>query len=182
MLRREPFLIKQNKVFTDSRGVFFESYKKSYFLENYNFEEKFVQENHSISKKNVIRGLHYQWDPPMGKLVRVVKGEILDVIVDIRIASPNFGKVQKFLLSEENKKQLYVPPGFAHGFAAYGDENIVLYKCTSEYNHSGESGINPLDEMLKIDWGILKEKMIISDKDAGAKTLEAYKNEKPKFN
>ena len=178
----EPLLITQERTFRDSRGVFFESYKKSHFADKYKFEELFVQENHSISYKNVIRGLHYQWDPPMGKLVRVVKGEILDVIVDIRKSSSDFGKVYSFKLSESNKSQLYVPPGFAHGFAAYGEENIVLYKCTAEYSSSGESGINPMDKTLNIGWGILNEEVIISDKDSSAKTLEEYKNEGYKFN
>lgn len=178
----EPLLITQERSFSDARGVFFESYKKSSFAERYGFEELFVQENHSISHKNVIRGLHYQWDPPMGKLVRVVKGEILDVIVDIRKSSSNFGKTYSFILSELNKSQLYVPPGFAHGFAAYGEENIVLYKCTAEYNSSGESGINPMDKTLNIDWGILENEIIISDKDSAAKTLEEYKNEGYRFN
>lgn len=182
MLISEPILIKQEKTFEDLRGTFFESYKKSHFLQKYNFNETFVQENHSISTKNVIRGLHYQWQPPMGKLVRVVKGEILDVIVDIRKTSENFGKIYKYVLSEQNKNQLYVPPGFAHGFAAYASENIVLYKCTREYNKNGESGINPTDESLNIDWGIDKDNIIISEKDSLAKTFEEYKNEEYRFN
>ena len=178
MKMREPFLVKQDKVFEDSRGHFFEAYKNSDFLKKYNFEEIFVQENHSVSHKNVIRGLHYQWDPPMGKLVRVVKGEVLDAIVDIRKDSENFGKSYSFILSEQNRHQLYVPPGFAHGFVSKTEESIVLYKCTAEYNSSGESGINPLDRALNIDWGINKDKMIISAKDSSSKTFEEYKNDK----
>ena len=175
---KEHFLIDSQKVFEDSRGAFFESYKKSYFLDKFKFSNNFVQDNHSISKKGVVRGLHYQWAPPMGKLVRVVKGEILDVIVDIRKDSENFGKSYSFILSEQNKHQLYVPPGFAHGFVSNTEESVVLYKCTAEYNSSGESGINPLDETLNIDWGINKDKMIISAKDLSSKTFEEYKNDK----
>lgn len=170
--------IENQKVFTDNRGIFFESYKKSDFLKKYNFNELFVQDNHSISKKNVIRGMHYQWNPPMGKLVRVVKGEVLDVIVDIRKSSPNYGKVYSFLLSEQNKNQLYVPPGYAHGFVSRAEESVVLYKCTSEYNSDGESGINPLDTHLSIDWGIERDKMIISQKDLISKSFKEYDDDK----
>lgn len=176
------FVIKNQTTFEDQRGTFFESYKKSTFLDKFNFDKIFVQENHSISKLNVVRGLHYQWDPPMGKLVRVVKGKILDVIVDIREKSEHFGKVYSFTLSEENKNQLYVPPGYAHGFVSQTEESVVLYKCTAEYNSNGESGINPLDKILNIDWGIQESEMIISNKDLQSKTFEDYKNEKSSFN
>lgn len=176
-LSLKPILISDIQVYEDPRGCFFESYKLSHFRNEAKIKDSFVQDNHSISKKNVIRGLHYQWDPPMGKLVRVAKGSILDVVVDIRKDSAEFGKVHKFELSDLNKYQLYVPPGFAHGFVSQVEESIVLYKCTSEYNRLGESGINPFDLQLNIDWGIHKKEAIVSDKDLSAKTLEEYKNE-----
>ncbi len=173
----KPTLIPETQAYADHRGMFYESYKKSTFEKQYRISETFVQDNHSVSKKNVVRGLHYQWDPPMGKLVRVVKGEILDVIVDIRKDSTSFGKVQKFVLTENNRAQLYVPCGFAHGFVSRTEESIVLYKCTAEYNKDGESAINPFDSTLNIDWGVPIEKAIVSQKDWDAKTFQQFVDE-----
>ena len=176
----EPVLIDNLRIFKDNRGCFFESYKQSLFQEVYGISEKFVQDNHSYSTKNTIRGLHYQWDKPMGKLVRAASGTIKDVIVDIRKESKNYGKSYSYILSSENSKQLYVPPGFAHGFVCISEEAIVLYKCTEEYNNLGESGINPFDKDLKIDWGIERKKAIVSDKDAVAQTFLEY-SQLPRF-
>lgn len=175
-----PILVKGIRKFTDHRGYFYESYKKSTFDQKYDIKEIFVQDNHSFSCKNTIRGLHYQWQEPMGKLVRASQGAIMDVVVDIRSKSEKYGTVYKYELSSENGHQLYVPPGFAHGFICLTDTASVLYKCTSEYNSHGESGINPFDKTLNIDWGIEKEKCIISEKDANALSFLDYKKD-PKF-
>lgn len=170
----EPFLITTKKYF-DLRGSFCESYKLSNIPNLI-----FVQDNHAVSKKNVIRGMHYQWDNPMGKLVRCSLGKIIDVIVDIRIKSDSFGKIYYYELSEENMNQLYVPPGFAHGYIALNDVTHVQYKCTSEYNKNGEGGINPLDKELNIDWGIDLKQAIISEKDNNSLSFSQYILE-PKF-
>lgn len=176
----EPILINKIRCFTDHRGIFYESHKESFLKEYYGIEEVFVQDNHSVSNKNVIRGMHYQWDRPMGKLVRVAKGSIMDVIVDIRKESLNFGKVSYYNLDDQNLLQLYVPSGFAHGFICKSDEAIVLYKCTAEYNKEGESGLNPFDKTLNIDWGLEYAETIISEKDLHAQSIEQYIKE-PKF-
>lgn len=168
-----PILITNISKFRDTRGVFYESYKKSHLVRN-GIEADFVQDNQSESHAGTVRGLHYQWDKPMGKLVRVSKGEILDVIVNIRADSSDFGQVSYFYLSESNLHQLWVPPGFAHGFAALSD-CTVHYKCSSEYNKSGEGSINPLDLSLKINWNIDYNKMLLSYKDKAAQSFEEYK-------
>jgi len=175
----EPILIKTKKFF-DNRGIFYESYKKSHLKDEYGLEVDFLQDNYSISHKNVIRGLHYQWDKPMSKLIKVSYGKILDVIVDIRKKSNNFGKVYYYELDEENNDQLFVPEGFAHGFICLSEIAHVQYKCSSEYNKNGESGINPFDKNLNIDWKIDTIKAIISDKDKNSKSLEQYLLD-PKF-
>ena len=175
-----PILINNIRNFIDQRGVFYESYKYSFLRNEYGIEETFVQDNHSVSSKNVIRGLHYQWDKPMGKLVRVAKGFITDVVVDIRKESGDFGKVFYYELNEENLSQLYVPPGFAHGFICKSDEAIVQDKCTAEYNQKGESGINPFDKALDIKWGVEYNNIIVSEKDLNSKAFLEYERE-PKF-
>ena len=175
----KPILIENIRKFKDSRGSFYESYKKS-DLSSLGIDVDFVQDNQSTSRKNVIRGLHYQWDKPMGKLVRVSKGEILDAVVDIRATSPNFGQVYLFFLSEDNLNQLWVPPGFAHGFSVLSHEATVHYKCSSEYNKNGESGINPLDDTLKINWMVDYKNIIISDKDELSQSFLFY-TDNPKF-
>lgn len=170
----EPFLITIKK-YTDLRGDFYESYKASN-LANFTF----AQDNHSVSKKNVIRGMHYQWDRPMDKLVRCSYGKIMDVILDIRSQSPTYGKVYYYELSEENMNQLFVPAGFAHGFVALSDLAHVQYKCTAEYNKYGEAGITPLDADLKINWGIDLSQAILSEKDLSSISFSQYKLQ-PKF-
>jgi dTDP-4-dehydrorhamnose 3,5-epimerase len=174
-----PILLSINS-FEDSRGTFYESYKKNFFKKEFGLDVTFLQDNHSISHKNVIRGLHYQWDKPMHKLVRVALGSIIDVIVDIRRESKNFGQVSYYELTSRNKKQLFVPAGFAHGFVSLTEETHVLYKCSEEYNKNGESGINPLDKDLKIDWKIDIMHAIVSDKDTNSKSFQEY-SLNPKF-
>jgi len=170
-------LIETIKKFSDNRGFFCETFKETEF-KKLGIEKKFVQDNHSFSTKGVIRGLHYQWDKPMDKLVRVSSGQIMDVIVDIRKDSPTFGKHFKFILSSENNHQLYIPAGYAHGFVVLSSEAHVEYKCTEEYNKDGECGINPFDINLGIDW-TLKE-FLLSDKDKNSQSFLEYK-QNPKF-
>jgi len=172
---KDVILIKP-KVFTDERGFFMETYKKSVFVAN-NIEIDFVQDNHSKSGKNVLRGLHFQHSPfEQAKLVRCVKGKIYDVAVDIRPKSTTFKKYVKVELSEENKNILFIPSGFAHGFVSLSDEVELLYKTSKEYNLQADCGILWNDKDLNIDWGIDFEP-ILSDKDKNQKTLKELINE-----
>ncbi|MGC9019580.1 MAG: dTDP-4-dehydrorhamnose 3,5-epimerase, partial [Candidatus Bipolaricaulaceae bacterium] len=151
-------------VFSDERGFFMETYKYSEFAA-FGIRERFVQDNHSRSAKGVLRGLHYQ-NPPkaQGKLVRVIVGEIFDVAVDIRKGSPTYGKWVGVRLSAENKRILYIPPGFAHGFCVLSDMAEVVYKVTEEYSPVHEAGIIWNDPEIGIEWPV--ERPIISPKDA----------------
>jgi len=169
------------KKFGDERGFFLESYNKKTFQDLLGLDIDFVQDNHSYSHKNVIRGLHYQWDKPMGKLVRVVRGSAIDYFVDIRKNSPTFGQYDKVVLSAENNKMIWIPEGFAHGFLSLEDHTTVLYKCTTYYNKLGESGINPFDPEINIDWVIDREDAIISDKDIKSQSFLEYSKD-TKFN
>lgn len=169
-------LIFEPIVFEDSRGYFFESYnEKSFIAEGVNI--KFVQDNQAKSSYGVIRGLHYQLDPfAQTKLIRTLSGTILDVVVDIRVGSPAYGKVFSIELSAENKKQLLVPKGFAHGYSVLSDTAEVMYKCDEFYNKATEGGLAYNDASLKIDWKIPAEKAIISDKDLVHPGFETFKN------
>ncbi|MCA0363842.1 MAG: dTDP-4-dehydrorhamnose 3,5-epimerase [Bacteroidetes bacterium] len=150
------------KVFEDNRGYFFESYREELFQKN-GITERFVQDNQSFSTKGVLRGLHYQRAPfAQGKLVRVIMGSVLDVAVDIRPDSPTFGQYEAFLLTAQNQKMLYLPPGFAHGFVTLEDA-IFTYKCTNLYDKASEGGIIYNDPALNIDWGITDP--VVSEKD-----------------
>jgi dTDP-4-dehydrorhamnose 3,5-epimerase len=158
-------LVFEPRVFEDSRGYFFEAYNENSFREA-GVAIKFVQDNQSRSSYGVIRGLHYQLPPyAQTKLVRVLEGSILDVAVDIRKGSPTFGQSFTLELSAENKKQLYIPAGFAHGFSVLSPTAIVLYKCDQFYNKESEGGIRFNDPSLAIDWQIEKGKEIVSEKD-----------------
>jgi dTDP-4-dehydrorhamnose 3,5-epimerase len=158
-------LIIEPKVFADSRGYFFESFRED-ILQQFNAKYNWIQENESMSNYGVIRGLHYQLNPfSQAKLVRVIAGEVLDVVMDIRRGSPTFGKKFEIILSGENKKQLLIPEGFAHGFSVLKDATIFSYKCNNVYNKESERGINLLDKALSIDWQVDSSKSIISDKD-----------------
>ena len=149
------------KIFHDRRGYFFETYQAQKYAE-LGIDVKFRQDNLSFSRQGVVRGLHYQLEKPQGKLVMVVQGEVIDLVVDIRPDSPNFGKWSKNTLSAENHRQLYVPPGFAHGFAVTSTTAMVVYKVTDYYNPGDEYGIRWNDPDLGVDWtlteGILSEK------------------------
>jgi len=158
-------LIFEPKVFEDSRGYFFESFNQKTFQAE-GIDIDFVQDNQSSSQYGVIRGLHYQQEPyAQTKLIRVLSGKILDVAVDIRKGSPTFGQSFSIELSAENKKQLFIPKGFAHGFSVLSENAEVLYKCDSFYNKSSEGGILYNDEALHIDWKIPAGKEIVSQKD-----------------
>lgn len=158
-------VIIKPKVFTDHRGYFFESYNVDAF-KKMGIEINFVQDNESYSRKNVIRGLHYQLSPySQTKLVRVVAGRIFDVAVDIRKNSPTFGQYVGIELSDDNKYQLLIPKGFAHGFAVLSDFAIVSYKCDQYYNPEADRGIRYNDPEIGIDWKIPMEQAVVSAKD-----------------
>lgn len=159
-------VIIKPRVFEDSRGYFFESFNKKTFEEKTGMSGEFVQDNQSFSSYGVIRGLHAQsGDFTQAKLVRVIKGEVLDVAVDIRPGSPTFGKHISVKLSAENKLQLYVPRGFLHGFSVLSETAEFFYKCDNFYNKESEVGIMYNDEDLAVDWMIPKGEEAISDKD-----------------
>ncbi len=157
-------LILEPKIFNDDRGYFYESFSTAFFNDQ-GIIADFVQDNQSFSHNGALRGLHFQ-NPPFaqGKLVRVIQGKVLDVVVDIRKGSPTFGKHFSAELSASNHLQMWIPPGFAHGFATLEDETIFCYKCTNVYNKAAEGGLFWNDKTLNIDWKI--ENPIISDKDA----------------
>lgn len=159
----EGLLIIRPAVFGDERGYFYEAFNSQKFRAA-GLDTEFVQDNISKSSKNVLRGLHFQ-NPPFaqGKLVSVLQGSVLDIAVDIRKNSPTYGQHYSIVLSEENKTQFYVPPGFAHGFKTLEDNTIFSYKCTEGYNKDSEGAIKWDDEALAIDWQV--DNPIVSDKD-----------------
>ena len=158
-------LVIHPRVFEDKRGYFFESYNERKFLEH-DLEYPFVQDNESLSTYGIIRGLHYQLAPhAQAKLVRVITGKIFDVAVDIREGSPTYGQWHGTELSEDNKKQLLIPKGFAHGFSVLTETAIVFYKCDDFYNPDSERGIHYKDDTLNIDWRIDPHNTIVSEKD-----------------
>lgn len=158
-------VVLEPAVYGDERGYFFEAFSEKVFNEEVR-KVKFVQDNESKSSYGVLRGLHYQLPPfAQSKLVRVVKGKILDVVVDIRRGSPWFGKYVKYVLSDENKHQIFVPRGFAHGFVALSKEVVISYKCDNYYAPKYEGAIRYDDPLLNIDWDIPKEDIVLSQKD-----------------
>ena len=157
-------LIIEPDVFGDNRGFFFESFNKKVFEDAAKIETEFVQDNHSHSSKNVLRGLHYQIRQSQGKLVRVVSGEVFDVAVDLRKSSATFGQWVGACLSAENKKQIWIPPGFAHGFLVLSEEADFLYKTTDYYSPEHERCIRWDDATLAIDWPY-QQLPSVSDKD-----------------
>ncbi len=163
-------LVIQPDVFEDTRGYFLESFNKVRFIENH-IESNFVQDNISRSAKGTIRGLHYQaGDKAQGKLCQVISGRVRDIAVDIRFGSPFFGKYVAQELSEENHTQLWIPPGFAHGFSVLSDQAIFLYKCTGFYSKEHERTLLYNDARLDIDWGV--DNPVISEKDLNGKSLD----------
>ena len=169
----EDLLLITPQVFRDERGYFCETFNHKKLHKT--LQENWVQDNESMSKKGVLRGLHLQLPPhAQAKLVRVVTGSILDVAVDLRKGSSTFGKHFKHILSGENKKQLYIPTGFAHGFLTLEDETIVNYKCSTHYYAESEASILWNDPELKIDWGISDP--ILTDKDRKAENFITFEN------
>jgi dTDP-4-dehydrorhamnose 3,5-epimerase len=170
-------IIIEPTVFEDSRGFFFESYNERQFHDN-GIKIKFLQDNQSRSSYGVIRGLHYQ-NPPHAqtKLIRVLSGAIVDSVVDLRTGSPTFGESFSIELSAENKKQLLVPKGFAHGFSVISEIADVLYKCDAYYHKESERGILYNDPELQIDWQIPANKAVVSDKDKLLPLFNAYAGE-----
>ncbi len=170
----EGLLVIKPKIFGDDRGHFFESWSKDSFAKN-ELDLDFVQDNQSLSSKSVLRGLHFQ-NPPyaQGKLVRVIKGSVLDVAVDIRKDSPTYGQHFSIQLSEKNKKIFWIPPGFAHGFVTLEDDTIFTYKCTGVYNKESEGALLWSDKDLNIDWGV--ENPLVSEKDLVAGSFNNFES------
>lgn len=156
-------------VYRDQRGYFLESYRADQFIAM-GLPTDFVQDNHSRSVRNVVRGLHYQVDPPMGKLLRVIRGAIQLVEVDVRSGSPTFGEHVSIDVTEENARLVWIPPGFANGFCVTSDVADVVYKCTAIYSPAGERAINAFDPRLHIQWKT--DSAIMSEKDRSAPSLE----------
>ena len=169
-------LIFEPKIFEDKRGYFFESYNKNIFS-SFGLEIDFIQDNQASSAFGVIRGLHFQLNPhAQTKLIRVLSGKIIDAVVDLRKNSPTYGKAYSIELSSENKKQLLVPKGFAHGYSVISDTAEVFYKCDSFYNKQSEGGISWNDPSLNIDWQVANENAMVSEKDSIYPTLENCKH------
>lgn len=164
-------LILEPKVFADERGFFFESFNAKIFKEITGLSKEFVQDNHSRSKQGVLRGLHYQIKQPQGKIVRVIYGEVFDVAVDLRRNSTNFGKWVGIYLSGQNKKQLWIPEGFAHGFLVLSETAEFFYKTTTYYTPQYERNLLWSDQQLGIAWP-LNGKPILAAKDANGKLLK----------
>ncbi|RNM21879.1 dTDP-4-dehydrorhamnose 3,5-epimerase [Dickeya undicola] len=162
--------IIQPKVFGDARGFFLETFEKRRYQEMLDIDLDFVQDNHSRSAKGVLRGLHFQTTNPQGKLVRVVRGEVFDVVVDIRRDSPTYGRWEGVVLSEENKTQFWIPPGLAHGFVVLSDMADFEYKCTDYYNPAHEGCLLWNDADIAIDWPIASP--LLSEKDKQGKAFK----------
>lgn len=169
-------ILFEPSVFEDSRGYFFESYNAGLFGSQ-GLQQHWVQDNQSSSTAGVIRGLHYQLTPhAQTKLVRVLRGKILDVAVDLRKGSPTFGRHYAKVLSAKNRRQLYIPKGFAHGFSVLSDKAEVLYKCDAFYDRSSEAGIRFDDPALGIDWRVSQDAAIVSEKDRALPLLADVMN------
>jgi dTDP-4-dehydrorhamnose 3,5-epimerase len=172
-------LILEPDVFRDERGFFLETWNKERY-EKIGIRYSFVQDNISFSKKGILRGLHFQYPQPQGKLIQVLSGEVIDIAVDIRIGSPTYGQWHSEILSDTNLKQMFVPPGFAHGYCVMSESAIFSYKCTDFYNPATEHGIIWNDPELKIDWSI--KEPVLSPKDAKYPRLkELSHSELPRF-
>jgi dTDP-4-dehydrorhamnose 3,5-epimerase len=168
-------LILEPDVFSDERGFFLETWSSTRY-ENTGIRGPFVQDNISFSKKEVLRGLHFQYPQPQGKLVQVLSGQVVDIAVDIRVGSPTFGHWESFVLSDANHRQLYIPPGFAHGYCVTSETAVFLYKCTDFYNPQTENGIIWNDPDLNIDWPV--KQPLLSPKDANYPRLKDLRPDK----
>lgn len=168
-----PILIKP-RIFADARGYFFEPYNRATFAAQWKIDEIFVQDNESCSMRGVLRGLHYQaGEKAQAKLVRVVTGSVLDIVVDIRRSSPFFGQIYRYMLDDVQKQMLFVPRGFAHGFAVLSESAIFQYKVDNFYDKQSERGIHYADHRLAIDWQLPHESIQVSEKD---EMLPAFEN------
>ncbi|WP_312339723.1 dTDP-4-dehydrorhamnose 3,5-epimerase [Sphingobacterium sp.] len=164
--------ILEPTVFEDERGYFFESFNEAKLTAILGYTPHFVQDNQSKSQFGVVRGLHMQvGEHAQAKLVRVVEGKVLDVVVDVRPGSPTFGQHISVELSAENRKQMYIPRGFLHGFSVVSENAVFFYKCDNNYHKEAEDGVNPLDPELAVDWQIPAEQMILSQKDQEAQSF-----------
>ena len=171
--------IIEPQVFVDERGCFFESFNQKKFEKKTGLKVNFVQDNQSISQRGVIRGLHLQkGEFAQAKLMRVIKGRVLDVAVDLRKDSPTFGKHFSIELSCENNKQLFIPKGFAHGFSVLEDDTIFAYKCDHYYNKESEGGVVYNDKELDIDWLLNKEEIVLAEKDKELKAFQEFLRKK----
>lgn len=169
------FLLKPS-VFADNRGTFYESYNQQRFEKTTGLKINFVQDNQSTSTRGVLRGFHFQKEPyAQAKLVRAVAGEVLDVVVDLRPDSSTFKKSFKVVLSNDNKFELFVPAGFAHGFLTLSEASVFAYKCDQYYNKESESGIIWNDPTLAVDWDFPEDEIILSEKDALLPTFDEIK-------
>ncbi|MGS2718004.1 dTDP-4-dehydrorhamnose 3,5-epimerase [Eionea flava] len=167
----QDVLIIEPKVFGDNRGFFMETYQRERYQECLGDDVEFVQDNHSRSSKGVLRGLHFQKTRPQGKLVRVVTGEVYDVVVDINPQSPTYGQYEGVMLSADNKRQLWVPPGYAHGFLVLSETADFEYKCTDYYDPSDEGGVLWNDPSINIAWPLLDD-ISLSEKDKSLPLLK----------
>jgi len=163
-------LLIEPRVFADARGAFFESFNQKAYAEA-GLDLRFVQNNVSVSRRGVLRGLHYQWPHPQGKLVSVLEGEVYDVAVDIRRGSPHFGRWTAAILSAENHRQFWIPEGFAHGFVTLSERATFAYQCTALYDREADAGVRWNDARFAIDWPVAEP--LLSDKDAVAPFLDA---------
>ena len=170
-------LIIKPRIFEDNRGTFFESFNEETFQKETGLQVNFVQDNQSISKKGTLRGFHLQTgEHAQAKLVRVVKGEVMDVVVDLREDSDTFGETFSVILNEQNNFQLFIPRGFGHAFITLSEETIFAYKCDNYYNKESEAGIIYNDEQLDIDWHLPKEQLILSEKDKELPSFKEFTN------
>lgn len=169
----EGIYIIEPQVFGDERGYFFESFNAERFLAQTGIDVTFVQDNESRSKRGVLRGLHFQREPyAQAKLVRVVRGRVLDVAVDIRPESPTFGRYVATELSGDNHRQMFIPKGFAHGYVVLEDDTVFQYKCDEFYHPESEGGIAWNDPQIGIEWPLSESELILSDKDRNRPTLK----------
>lgn len=169
--------ILEPTVFEDERGFFYESYNEVKLEQILGHNPKFVQDNQSKSSYGVVRGLHMQTgEHAQAKLVTVIDGAVIDVAIDVRPDSPTFGQSISVELTSKNKKQLFIPRGFLHGFSVISEHAVFFYKCDNTYNKASEDGVNPLDSELNIDWGIPTEQLILSEKDKLAQSFSAFRN------
>jgi len=168
----KDLVVIEPTIYEDDRGYFFESYSdKKFRSERLNY--MFVQDNESLSRKSVLRGFHYQVPPyAQTKLVRVIKGSVQDVVIDLRPDSETYHQTYSVILSEKNRKQMLIPRGFAHGFLALEDDTIFSYKCDNFYSHAHEGGVHPLDDSIKVDWELPVGTLTLSDKDKSLPALE----------